>query len=87
MMADGSALADAHPTVTIDRQREPYRWLCPNGHSSWDRTNSHLWCPECRRSLEADSAMVIKQAEHWMLYDKKQDKTVPYSAVQFAEDQ
>jgi len=84
-LTDGSAAADAHEAVEIDRDAEPYRWVCPNGHSSWDRTNNHLWCVQCRRALETGTDDV-DQAEHWEIYDKARDRTIPYSAVRFAED-
>ncbi|MDS0280328.1 hypothetical protein NDI85_21315 [Halomicroarcula sp. S1AR25-4] len=89
-MADGSAVADAHDEVVIDREDEPYRWRCPNGHTTWDRTNSHLWCPSCRRAMEQQgqwSIMHVQSAEHWEIVDEKTGETIPYSAVRFAEDQ
>lgn len=80
---DGSAFADSHPTVEVDRQEEPYRWRCPNGHTSWDRTNNHVWCPQCRRALESCQALRVDQAEHYEIVDAKTDQTVPYEAVEF----
>jgi hypothetical protein len=85
--ADGSALADSHERVVIDRAGEPYRWRCPNGHTSWDRTNNHIHCPSCRRALENRGLMEIQDAEHWEIVDEKTGRTIPYSAVSFAEDQ
>jgi len=64
-----------------------YRWVCPNGHPCWERTNSHLWCSSCRRALENDGLMKVQQAEHWEIFDKKDEETIPYSAVRFAEDE
>jgi len=83
LRADGSAAADAHPPVEIDRDAEPYRWRCPNGHTSWDRTNSHAWCISCRRAAENGADVT---PEHWELVDAKTDRTIPYSAVRFAGD-
>jgi len=80
LLADGSAATDAHPPVTVDRAAEPYRWRCPNGHTSWDRTNNHLWCPSCRRARENGADV---DAEHYELHDAKHDRLVPYAAVEF----
>lgn len=82
--ADGSAAADAHETVVADREAERYRWTCPNGHTSWDATNSHIWCPECRRQIENGSPQV-EDAEHWEVVDLKTGETIPFSAVEVVE--
>lgn len=75
--ADGSSPADAM-RVEIDRENERYRWACPNGHTSWDRTNSHVWCSECARQSENGADV---EPEHWEIVDKKTGETIPYSAV------
>ena len=80
VMADGSAQTDAETTVEVDRNDEPYRWACPRGHTSWERTNSHGWCAECRRAAEHGADV---NPEHWELLDKRADKTIPYAAVEF----
>lgn len=79
IQADGSAPTDAHETVEVDRDAEPYRWVCPRGHTSWDATNSHIWCQSCRRAVEAGADI---QAEHWELYDRRAERVVPFSAVE-----
>ncbi|GAA3882802.1 hypothetical protein [Haloarcula argentinensis] len=84
VITDGSAMADAHEEVVIDRDDEPYRWVCPNGHCSWDRTNNHCWCPSCARQSENG---VDVHPEHWEIVDEKTGQTIPYAAVRFAEDQ
>lgn len=33
---------------TVDR----WRWVCPNGHRSWEPTNNHFYCKECARQTE-----------------------------------
>lgn len=35
---------------TLDR----YRYLCPNGHTNWERTNNHFWCATCAKSWNTD---------------------------------
>lgn len=79
-------MADAHNEVEIDRDGEPYRWRCPNGHTSWERTNNHIHCPSCRRALENNSWLKKADSKHREIVDEKARKTIPYSAVTFAED-
>lgn len=75
-----AAEADAE-TVRVDRDDEPWRWRCPNGHLDWDRTNNHVWCRGCRRAREAGADV---DAEHHAIVDEKRGRTVPYAAVEFA---
>lgn len=78
---DGRGRADGQPRVRIDR-RDPlqkWRYTCPNGHANWDRTNSHIWCPECRRANEAGADVEV---EHYELLDKKRGETIPWSTVE-----
>lgn len=81
-VADGSAHADAR-RVLVDRDAEPHRWRCPNGHTSWTRTNSHLWCKSCRAASEHDDDV---HPEHYALRDAKRDVEVAFGAVVFADD-
>jgi len=83
-LTDGSARADAHPTVTIDRTVAAQRWryVCPNGHTDWDRTNNHIWCRGCRRQCEAGDDV---DPEHFELVDKQTGERIPWSAVKVAE--
>ncbi|MFC7047311.1 hypothetical protein ACFQH6_19550 [Halobacteriaceae archaeon GCM10025711] len=77
---DGSSCTDAHDIVVIDRSSdgEPYRYVCPNGHANWDRTNNHIWCQSCRRQYENGEDI---DPEHWSIYDKRDDVYIPWSAV------
>lgn len=79
---DGSAEADAE-RVRIDRTAEPYRWVCPNGHVDWSRTNNHVWCRSCRRQHEAGADVT---PEHYEILDRKTEERLPWSAVVPAED-
>lgn len=83
LVADGSAAADAHPRVRVDRQDEPYRWRCPNGHTDWDKTNSHIWCRSCRMQNENGEDM---DPEHYEIVDEKTDREIPWSAVELVHD-
>lgn len=82
--ADGSAEADAHPTVTVDLSNavERWRYSCPNGHDgkAWSPTNNHVFCHSCRRQMDNGSDI---SPEHFELYDKVEDRTVPFSAFEF----
>jgi hypothetical protein len=60
-------------TVTIDRDAERYRWLCPAGHANWEPTGEHIWCQTCYR-LEMDAA-------HDTLCDAKAGTTIPFERV------
>lgn len=75
LLTDGSSVVDAR-RVEVDRDDQPYRWRCPNGHTTWSKTNSHIWCPSCARSSDPDV-----EPEHWELRDEKTGETVSYAAV------
>jgi hypothetical protein len=81
---DGSAAADAHDTVEIDRSDDAQRWRyrCPNGHTDWSPTNSHVWCKGCRRAVEAGEDV---DPEHYELVDQKTGETIPWSAIELVE--
>ena len=76
---DGSALADAERVViTLSSERDRWRYRCPNGHTSWDRTNNHIWCHACSKLAGADP-------EHFELTDEKTGDTIPWSAIEVNE--
>jgi len=81
-VADGSSLADAPERVVIDPEddEESLRWRCPNGHSNWSPTNSHIWCQSCARQAQHDPEV---DAEHYEIRDAKTDETISWSAVEF----
>jgi hypothetical protein len=85
LAADGSSAEDRHETVRIDRADpvERYRYVCPNGHHDWDRTNNHIWCRSCRQQSENGDDV---DPEHWEIYDKKRDETIPWSAIEVEAD-
>lgn len=57
---------------------ERYRWLCPNGHLDWSRTNSHIWCRGCRRASERGRDV---DPEHYHIVDAKTDREIDWDAV------
>jgi hypothetical protein len=83
---DGSAKADAPDPVVIDRTKDVdrMRFVCPNGHTTWDRTNNHVWCRMCRRACEHGEDV---DPEHYELLDKATGETIPWSAVRLAADE
>jgi hypothetical protein len=78
--ADGSGAGDVRPRLAVDREREPYRLRCPNGHTDWEPTNSHAWCRSCSRQSRNGGDV---DAEHWELFDAKRDETVSYARIDF----
>jgi len=82
MVTDGSSVLDAPERVVIDPEddEEPLRWRCPNGHSNWSPTNSHIWCQSCARAAQHDPEV---DAEHYEIVDAKTDETISWSAVDF----
>lgn len=81
---DGSALADAGRRVEVDRTDTADRWryVCPNGHVDWDRTNNHIWCRGCLRAAEAGEDV---DPEHYEIYDKQTDETIPWGRIRLVE--
>lgn len=71
---------NADRSVTIDRSRTAvrYRWVCPNGHVDWDRTNDHTWCRGCKRAADRGEDL---DPEHHAVWDKKRDELVPYENI------
>jgi len=85
LASDGSGPADAPRLRRIDRSdpAERYRYVCPNGHADWDKTNSHIWCRSCRHQCETGDEI---EPEHWEIYDKKTGETIPWSSVEVVTD-
>jgi hypothetical protein len=79
---DGSSRLDARDRVVIDPTDDidQMRYRCPNGHANFTPTNNHVWCQTCARQSRHDDDV---EAEHYEILDKKRDKTVPWSAVEF----
>lgn len=72
---------DATAPIEIDRSNPPerYRYVCPNGHANWDRTNNHIWCQTCRRQNEHGAAV---DPEHYELVDKRTGETIDWQRVE-----
>ena len=71
---DGSALADAQRVeIDLEDERDRWRFRCPNNHTTWSRTNNHIWCQGCSRAGV--------DPEHYEVVDKRSGEEVPWSAV------
>jgi hypothetical protein len=80
IVADGSSPADAHPTVTVERSgpRARWRYRCPNNHTRWTDEGAFLLCQSC---AEMDGVSPIYRE----LWDGKEERTVPWSAVEIVD--
>jgi hypothetical protein len=84
LVADGSSLKDREPTVEIDLtdEQDRMRYRCPNGHTSWTPTNSHLWCKSCSEAAQHGADI---EAEHYDVFDAKHEIEIPWGAVELVE--
>lgn len=78
VIADGSSERDAPARIVVERDDPTARWRlrCPNGHSDWTPTNSHIWCATCAQLHDVTP-------EYWEVLDTKTGETVPWSAVDY----
>ena len=60
--------------VRIEDRQDRWRFVCPNGHRSWEPTNHHFWCQYCARSDDADGVF-------YELLDKKTGAEIPRDKV------
>ncbi|OYR79301.1 hypothetical protein DJ84_18265 [Halorubrum ezzemoulense] len=76
-----STTIDADEIVSIDRSQTPDRWryTCPYGHTDWDRTNCHAWCPTCRQMNESGLDV---DPEHYQILDKKREVMIPWEQLE-----
>ena len=40
--------------IRLEDELDRWRWVCPNGHRSWEPTNRHFWCPRCAENDGVD---------------------------------
>lgn len=76
----GRRLKSMPPTVVINLYDETdrWRWVCPNGHRSWEPVNGHFWCSECANAWSQSDT----DPEFRELRDKKTGETVPRERIQ-----
>jgi hypothetical protein len=74
-------------TRGIDRERDPYRWRCPNGHTSWwPSGDGQITCGACQSRIW-DYRAVGSGPEHAELQDGKTGVTVPVAEVELVADE
>lgn len=80
---DGSSQADTNPvSIDLSDDLDRMRYRCPNGHTSWTRTNSHIWCKSCSEAAQQGADV---QPEHYELLDAKTNEQIPWSVVVLEE--
>jgi hypothetical protein len=65
--------------LNIDDKHDRRRWLCPNGHRSWEPTNGHFWCKYCAREDGEDGVF-------HELHDSRSGETVPREDLELVTD-
>lgn len=83
--ADGSSVEDAGDHVEIDLQDDldRMRYRCPNGHTSFTRTNNHIWCQSC---ADAAARGLDVEPEHYAILDARTGEEIPWSAVEIVDE-
>lgn len=61
----------------IDR----FRFVCPAGHTTWERTNSHGWCAQCSKASKQGADV---DPEFYQIWDKKTGDMIDYGAIEFS---
>jgi hypothetical protein len=84
-VGDGSAEADAQEIVEIDRSKPHQRWryVCPNGHADWERTNNHIYCRTCYEVHVHEDPET--DPEHYHVLDKSDHELIPWTRVEVVE--
>lgn len=44
-------MSDVRRTIDTDVALERWRYICPNGHTSWEATLNQFWCHKCARNV------------------------------------
>ncbi|GAA1280269.1 hypothetical protein GCM10009646_79130 [Streptomyces aureus] len=68
--------------VHIDRSDaiDRFRFVCPAGHTTWERCNSHAWCAQCSKASQQGSDV---EPEFYEIWDKKTGDMIAYDAIEF----
>ncbi|WP_331232737.1 hypothetical protein [Natronorarus salvus] len=76
VLTDGSSVEDSQSLVRIDRTDpiQRMRFRCPNNHTSWSPTNSHVYCSSCAQHVDLDP-------EHYELFDAKTGERIHWSRI------
>lgn len=57
--------------IRLSNRTDRWRFMCPNGHRSWEPTNNHFWCQQCARSYDDDV-----EPEFDVLHDLKTEEEI-----------
>ena len=68
--------SDMHVTVRLTDHTDRWRFTCPNGHRSWEPTNSHFWCRQCANHWDVDP-------EFYHLRDRKTGQLLAREQIVF----
>jgi hypothetical protein len=80
LRADGSSSADTQDIIIVNRDDDADRWRyrCPNGHATFEPTNSHIWCKQCAEMDDAGEG-----PEYWEVRDMRTNERIPWSRIEF----
>ena len=67
--------------IKLESRRDRWRFLCPEGHRSWEPTNEHFWCATCARAHADDVEPSFDQ-----LRDQKTDELLDRDEVELLTD-
>lgn len=67
--------------IKLEGDDDRWRFVCPNGHRSWEPTNEHFWCAACARSVDDDAEPSFDQ-----LRDQKTDDLLERGDVELLTD-
>ncbi|SNZ18249.1 hypothetical protein SAMN06269185_3308 [Natronoarchaeum philippinense] len=82
--ADGSSVEDRRETIQINRSDDidRMRFRCPNGHTRWTPTNSHVYCSSCGKARDSHRDA---DPEHYELLDKKTGELISWSRIELID--
>ncbi|WP_245838505.1 hypothetical protein [Natronoarchaeum philippinense] len=60
-------------TINTDDDADRWKWVCPQGHRTWEPTNYHFWCAECAKNWSHNEDL---DPEFDELRNKKTGETV-----------
>ncbi|OLZ42608.1 hypothetical protein A6E15_02170 [Natrinema saccharevitans] len=67
--------------IRLADRTDRWRFVCPNGHRSWEPTNNHFWCQKCARNYGDDV-----EPEFDELRDRKTDRLIPRDQLVLRRD-
>lgn len=73
-------IIDEPTTIDLDTPTDRWRYRCPNGHTTWEATNAHAWCPYCAEQAQNGSAV---SPEFDFIVDEKREARIPWKHVRF----